>query len=97
MEDLSLRPAIAFPVEMKTAPGHEFSRQGTNRLLFNTSLSRKRHSSFVISGGAQRSGEISVWMHFPGSVFDEAWGVIQSVPRSSLPLLFLVFLCLTLG
>jgi hypothetical protein len=34
-----------------------------------TSLSRSAALPFVISTEAQRSGEISVWMLFPGKVF----------------------------
>jgi hypothetical protein len=34
-----------------------------------TSLPRSAALPFVISTGAQRSGEISVWMPLPGNVF----------------------------
>jgi len=40
-----------------------------------TSLPGSAALPFVISTGAQRSGEISVWMLFPGNVFDRAEGV----------------------
>jgi hypothetical protein len=89
-DEKRLRPATTLPEEPPLPPCHPDRRshglrptQGDEkRLLFSGSCSATTVPGsvalpFVISTEAQRSGEISVWMHSPGNVFRPERSVVE--------------------